>query len=92
MTAPSGIADERFAAEVEPILGTDTVAERHVVAVLERGDPHLAFIQAVGPLAGRARLRHDDEIGAAERQRPHVFGKVTVVADRHADAARPSCR
>ena len=43
------------------------------------------FIQTVWPLAHRAGLRDDDEVGTAKGERTHVLGIVAVVADRDAD-------
>ena len=80
-------ADERLAAERQALLAPDPVAQRDEISILERGDLHLSFVQALGPLVERTRLRHDDQLGASDRERAHVFGVVTVVADSDADGA-----
>ena len=63
--AAVGRADERFAGEGDAVFRADAIAERDEVAVLKCGDLHLGFVQAVGPLADRPGLRHDDQVGAA---------------------------
>ena len=55
--------------------------------MLEGSDLHLSFVKAFRPLVERACLGDDHQIGAAKRERSHVLGIVTVVADRHADGA-----
>ncbi len=86
---PSGAQTKDSPANVETVLIADAIAERHEVAMLKRCNSHLPLVKTLRPLVERAGLRHDDEIGAAERKRPHVFRVVTVVTDGHADRPGP---
>ena len=84
---PSGAETNDSPAKVRHSSLADTVAQRHVVAVLEGRDAHLRFVESVGPFADRAGLRHDDDLCALERQRAHVLGEMAVVADGDANPA-----
>ena len=84
---PVGCADKGLAGEVEALLGADPVAQRGEVAVLEGRHPQLRLVQPVRPLTDRASLRHDDQLGARERESAHVLRVVTVVTDGDADPA-----
>ena len=75
------IADEGLPGEGQPGLGSHAIAERDEVPVLERGHPHLGFVETLRPLADDTRLGHDHEICALQGQATHEFRKVSVVPD-----------
>ena len=86
---PVRAADERLAGEFQRRILANPVTQCREIAVLKCRHTHLGFVQPFRPFADRPCLWNDDEIGPADRQRPHVLREMPIVADRDADAAGP---
>src|SRR5262245_25272415 len=84
---PVGRADEGFSGERQAVFSAHAVAQCDEVAVLKGRHLHLSLVETFRPLTEGTGLRHDDQVRSAKRERTHVFGIVTVVADRDADVA-----
>src|SRR4030042_1852344 len=84
-----GVDDIGLAGKIVDLFLAYAVSQGRIIPVLESGDLEFSLENALGPLAYCSRLGDDDDLRSLEGQLAHVFRKMAVVADGHADVPGP---
>src|SRR4030042_4497173 len=84
-----GVDDKGLSGKMAALLLAYPIGQCRKIPVLESGDLEFGLENPFGPLADRSRLGHDDDLRTLEGQPAHVFRKMAVVADGHADPPGP---